>query len=175
MVLGKRWEGPTLAELQQQQEHTVQPTGMPKGTNKALKVVFWIVGIWVFIGWAWGLYFTIMFDLGLGHVGSFSGANAPAALVAALLTLLLAIAKSPRRFMTLSRIVGWTVLQSALVGAVVFTLVKAYIPTGNTAAVAGDLSGTALLVGLIGNSLRQMRLDKKDSFLRQLHATTAQL
>jgi hypothetical protein len=127
------------------------------------------VAVWVFIGWAWGLYFTIMFDLGLGHIRSFAGANASTVALVALVTLVLAVARSSRKFVTLSRILASTVLLSALVGAVAFTLVRAYVPEGNAALVAGHCTGAALV-----NSIRQLRANKQDVLLRQLHATAGQ-
>jgi hypothetical protein len=51
---------------------------------------------------------------------------------------------------------------------VVFTLVKAFVPLGNAGAVAGDFAGSGIVFGLIGNTLWQLRLEKKDALIREL-------
>jgi hypothetical protein len=48
---------------------------MPKGKNKVVKILIWVACIWVYSGWAWGVFDTILFDMGKGGSGQFAGAT----------------------------------------------------------------------------------------------------
>jgi hypothetical protein len=143
--------------------------GMPKGTNKVIKILVWVAGIWAGSGWAWGVYDTILFDLGQGGSGQFAGANAITVLLVALFTFWLAVSRSPRKLLAVSRILGWTLLQCVLATALVFTLVRAYDPMGNPATVGGDCTGTTFLLGLLAYSIWQLRINRKDAGICQSH------
>jgi hypothetical protein len=138
---------------------------MAKGTNKVVKIFIWAACIWICSGWAWGVYDTVLFDLGQGGSGQFAGANAITVLLAALFIFWLAVSRSPRRLIAVSRILGWTLLQCVLATALVFTLVRAYDPVGNAATVAGDCTGTTFLLGLLAYSIWQLRINRKNAVL----------
>jgi hypothetical protein len=142
---------------------------MPKGTKKVIKILVWVAGIWVGSGWVWGVYDTILFDLGQGGSGQFAGANAITVLLVALFTFWLAVSRSPRKLLAGSRILGWTLLQCVLATALVFTLVRAYDPVGNPATVAGDCTGTTFLLGLLAYSSWQLRINRKHAGICQSH------
>jgi hypothetical protein len=94
-------------------------------------------------------------------------------LLAALFTLWLAVSRSPRKLIAVSRTLGWTLLQCVLVSALVFTLVRAYDPLGNAGAVSGDCNGTTFLLGLLGNSIWQLQVNRRNAVICRLHKVGA--
>ena len=107
-----------------------------------------------------------MFDLGWGGVDHFNGSALMG--VAWMSGVGVGIMKSVSKRRAIARIFGWTLVECAVVSAVVFTLVRAFVPLGNAGAVAGDFAGTGVVFGLIGNTLWQLRLEKKDAVIREL-------
>ena len=78
-----------------------------------------------------------------------------------LIVMIVAVAKSPRKWAALGRIIGWTVVQYLLVFFVVY-IVMFLLHNAAAPALAADFGDVVLAFGLLGNSIRQLRADKRE-------------
>jgi hypothetical protein len=168
--MGKSREGPTLAELQQQQGQSSQP----QGSSKTLKVLLWIGGLWFFHLWFQELYVSVMMDLGKIPQSPQTHTVAGLGLLVALIFLIRAVVGADRKFMAFLRILGLTLSGSIVVGFVAYTVFKAYFPGADFALAAGNACGSSMTFCLFISSIRQTELNRKAASLRELHATAVQ-
>jgi hypothetical protein len=117
--------GPTLAELQAQSN--APPTIKQHKEYKVLKVLIVLAGVWVIVNWVPRFRDVVMFDLGWGGANHLNGLVLGAA---AWVVVGVGIVKSVSKLRAVARIFGWALLEFAVVGAVVFTLVRAFVPQG---------------------------------------------
>ncbi len=78
-----------------------------------------------------------------------------------LLVMIFAVMGSSKRLMAFVRIIGWTLAQAALVFIVVFVTFYA-IHNAAAPVLAADLTDFVLAFGLLGNSIRQLRANRKE-------------
>ena len=79
-----------------------------------------------------------------------------------LIVMIVAVAKSRRKWAALGRIVGWTVVQFLVVFILVYVVVFFFLHNSAAPEVAAGFGDVVLAFGLLGNSIRQLRANKRE-------------
>jgi hypothetical protein len=80
--------------------------------------------------------------------------------------MIVAVAKSQRKWAAFGRIVGWTIAQYLLVFTVVYVVMFFFLHNSAAPDVAAGFGDVVLAFGLLGNSIRQLRASKREGSLR---------
>ena len=88
-------------------------------------------------------------------------------LLVGIIMLIVVTTKSQRKLRTFGRVIGLTLLLSVVVGLTVFVLIN-LLPHRNVdvGRVTGDFTGIMIPFGLVGNSIRQRKADKRDQIVQ---------
>jgi hypothetical protein len=88
-------------------------------------------------------------------------------LLVGIIMLIVVTTKSQRKLRTFGRVIGLTLLLSVVVGLTVFVLIN-LLPHRNVdvGRVTGDFTGIMIPFGLVGNSIRQRKTDKRDQIVQ---------
>jgi protein-S-isoprenylcysteine O-methyltransferase Ste14 len=84
-----------------------------------------------------------------------------------LIVMIVAVAKSSRKWAAFGRIIGWTVVQVLVVFFLVY-VVMFFLHNSAAPEIAAGFADVVLAFGLLGNSIRQLRANKRE---RLTHAS----
>ena len=79
-----------------------------------------------------------------------------------LIVMIVAVAKSSRKWATFGLIIGWTAVQFLVVFILVYVVMFFFLHNSAAPEVAADFGDVVLAFGLLGNSIRQLRANKRE-------------
>jgi hypothetical protein len=79
-----------------------------------------------------------------------------------LVVMIVAVANSRRKWSAFGRIIGWTVMQLFVVFTLVYVVMFFFLHNSAAPAIAAGFGNVVLAFGLLGNSIRQLRANKRE-------------